>query len=41
MMNQLKQLSESFVNLDQGAHNGSIEQYQQQIEEAIRHVLSD
>lgn len=41
MMNQLKQLSESFVIIDQSVHNGSIEQYQQQIEEAIRHVLSD
>jgi len=40
-MNQLKKLSESFVTIDQSAHNGSIEQYQQQIEEAIRHVLSD
>jgi ppGpp synthetase/RelA/SpoT-type nucleotidyltranferase len=40
-MNQLKKLSESFVTIDQSAHNGSIELYQQQIEEAIRHVLSD
>jgi len=41
IMNPLKQLSESFVTTDQAAHNGSIEQYQQNIEEAIRHVLSD
>jgi len=40
-MNQLKQLSESFVTIDKSAHNCSIEQYHQQIEEAIRHVLSD
>lgn len=41
MMNQLKQLSESFVTIDRNAHTGSIELYQQKIEEAIRHVLSD
>jgi len=41
MMNQLKQLSTSFVTIDQNAHNGSIEQYQNNIEEVIRNVLSD
>lgn len=41
MMNQLKQLSESFVIIDQSAHNGFIEQYQQQIQGAINYVLSD
>ncbi|MDO6721036.1 hypothetical protein Q4575_16600 [Psychrosphaera sp. 1_MG-2023] len=41
IMNKLKQLSESFVTIDSEAHNHSIEQYQQRIEAAIRHVLSD
>lgn len=40
MMNQLKQLSESFISIDEIAHHDSIDEYQQQIEEAIRHVLS-
>ncbi len=37
---QLKELSESFYLIDKNAHKVSIEQYQHQIEEAIRHVLS-
>jgi len=41
MMDKLKNLSESFVTIDQNAHNIAITQYQQQIEEAIRHVLSN
>jgi len=40
LMNQLKQLAESFFDIDQNAHKNSVEVYQQQIEEAIRHVLS-
>ena len=38
---KLRQLSESFISIDENAHNVSLEKYQQQIEEAIRHVLSD
>ena len=40
LMTKLKQLAESFFAIDKNAHTNSIDKYQQQIEEAIRHVLS-
>lgn len=40
LMNKLKDLAEHFSRIDQGAHEVTLTSYQQQIEEAIRHVLS-
>lgn len=39
-ISQLQILSESFFEIDQHAHKASFEEYQQQIQDAIRHVLS-
>jgi len=41
VMDKLRQLSEAFITIDANAHHVSLEKYKQQIEEAIRHVLSD
>jgi len=41
VMDKLRQLSEVFITIDANAHHVSLEKYKQQIEEAIRHVLSD
>ena len=40
LMNQLKRFAERLVDIDQHAHQVSLSDYQQQIEEAIRDVLS-
>tara|TARA_R110002050_G_scaffold57423_5_gene129285 strand:- start:207163 stop:207825 length:663 start_codon:yes stop_codon:yes gene_type:complete len=40
LMNKLKNLAESFFKIDQHAHQVTFANYQQHIEEAIRHVLS-
>ncbi len=40
LMNKLKELAERFANIDQDAHQTTFPVYQQQIEDAIRHVLS-
>mgnify|MGYP001082455291 CR=1 FL=1 len=40
LMNQLKCLAEHFLEIDQQAHDIEFTHYQQQIEGAIRHVLS-
>lgn len=40
LMSQLQNLSESFFEIDQHAHKASFEKYQQQIQDAIRYVLS-
>lgn len=39
-VSQLKTLSERFFEIDQHAHEASFEEYQQQIQDAIHHVLS-
>jgi len=40
LMSQLQNLAERFLEIDQNAHQVSFEIYQQQIEDAIRHVFS-
>ena len=40
LMSQLQILAERFFEIDQNAHQVSFESYQQDIEDAIRHVLS-
>lgn len=40
LMNTLKDLAERFANIDQDAHQVTFSGYQQQIEDAIRHVFS-
>lgn len=40
LMHQLKKLAEHFFKIDQHAHQVAFTGYRQQIEEAIRHVLS-
>lgn len=41
LISQLQNLSESFFEIDQHAHQASFEEYQQQLQDAIRHVFSD
>lgn len=41
LMQQLKNLAEHFNSIDKQAHTADFTHYQQQIEEAIRHVLSN
>jgi putative GTP pyrophosphokinase len=40
LIGQLQRLADRFFEIDQTAHQASFESYQQQIEEAIRHVLT-
>ena len=40
LMGQLQNLAKRFFEIDQNAHQVSFESYQQDIEDAIRHVLS-
>lgn len=40
LISQLQNLSERFFEIDQSAHQVPFEEYQQQIQDAIRHVLS-
>jgi ppGpp synthetase/RelA/SpoT-type nucleotidyltranferase len=41
LISQLQNLSESFSEIDQHAHKALLEEYQQQLQDAIRHVFSD